>query len=221
MLRSHRGWDPGALALARFLARELDRPLLAVTCSRLLVEANRASTNPRIWSRFTKALPKAERERILERYWRPHRAAVEKAVAAAARRGRVVHVAVHSFAAELDGRVRNADVGLLYDSRRKHEAAFCRRWAASLRRLEPELRVRFNYPYSGRADGLTTWMRRLHPERRYLGIELEINQALVGGPRLQRACASSPRATDGRRSALPRRPAVAADPPRPHAEPEW
>lgn len=193
-LESHRGWDRGALQLARSVARELDCPLLAMTWSRLLVDANRAPTNRRIWSRFTASLPKPERERILERYWQPHRAAVEAAVAAAARRERVLHVAVHSFVAELDGERRNADIGLLYDSRRRREADVCRRWAAILSRLEPGLRMRYNYPYRGQADGLTTWMRRLQPQTRYLGIELEINQALVDGPhwrRLQRQIAAS------------------------------
>jgi predicted N-formylglutamate amidohydrolase len=182
VLASHRGWDPGALQLARRLARELQRPLLAVTTSRLFVEANRAPTNPRIWSRFTKDLPRAERQRILERFWRPHRRQVERAAAAAAARGRVVHVAVHSFTPELDGEVRNADVGFLYDSARKREAALCRQWAAILQRLDPALRLRHNYPYRGDSDGLTTWLRKRHPESRYLGVELEINQALIGGP---------------------------------------
>ncbi len=183
LLASHRGWDPGALALARLLARRLRRPLLATTWSRLFVEANRAPTNPRMWSRFTAALPRDERERILARWWRPHRQAVEDAVAAAAARGhRVVHVAVHSFTPELDGEVRNADVGLLYDSRRRSEAELCRHWAAILRHFVPGLRLRCNYPYRGSTDGLTTWLRRRHPEARYLGVELEINQALVGAP---------------------------------------
>ena len=178
LLESHRGWDPGALPLARLLARELHRPLLAVTWSRLFVEANRSPSNPRIWSRFTRTLPKAERERILERWWWPHRRAVEEAVTAGS--GRVVHVAVHSFTPELDGQVRNADVGFLYDSRRKREADLCHRWAEVLSRLDPELRLRFNYPYRGSTDGLTTWLRRRFPEEGYLGVELEFNQALVG-----------------------------------------
>jgi predicted N-formylglutamate amidohydrolase len=182
VLSSHRGWDPGALPLARLLSRRLRAPLLAVTWSRLFVEANRAPTNPRIWSRFTKDLPKVERDAILEHYWRPHRERVEEAVAELGKRGRrVVHVAVHSFTPRLDGEVRNADIGLLYDSRRSGEGAFCRRWAKCLRALDPELRVRRNYPYRGDADGLTTWLRRRHPDGRYLGVELEINQALVEG----------------------------------------
>lgn len=186
VLASHRGWDPGALQLARLLSRELRRPLLAVTTSRLFVEANRAPTNPRIWSRFTKDLPRDERKQILERWWRPHREAVERAAAVAAARGPVVHVAVHSFTPELDGEVRNAEIGFLYDSKCKREQALCRQWAAILQRLDPSLRLRHNYPYRGDSDGLTTWLRKRHPESRYRGVELEINQALVGGPRWRR-----------------------------------
>jgi len=183
LLESHQGWDRGALTLARLLARSLHRPLWAVTWSRLLVDANRAPTNRRIWSDITRRLPKEERERILTRWWRPHRERVERAIAAAIEGGdSVVHVAVHSFNASLDGEVRNADIGLLYDSRRKREARFCRKWGAVLQALDPTLRVRYNYPYRGADDGLATWMRRRFPERCYLGIEFEINQARVEAP---------------------------------------
>jgi predicted N-formylglutamate amidohydrolase len=198
VLATHRGWDPGALTLARLLSRELRRPLHAITWSRLFVEANRAPTNHRIWSRFTKGLPKPERDRILERWWRPHRESVEKAVAKELARGRrVVHVAVHSFTPKLGGEVRNAEVGFLYDSARKREGKFCRRWAAALGKRNSNLRLKFNYPYSGAADGLTTWLRKRHPGSRYIGIELELNQALVdakGWRRFQEDVAASLRA---------------------------
>src|SRR5437764_832924 len=48
-------------------------------------------------------------------------------------------------------------------------------WRAALQRRTP-LKVRRNYPYAGRNDGLTTAFRRRFPASRYLGIELEINQ---------------------------------------------
>jgi predicted N-formylglutamate amidohydrolase len=193
-LESHRGWDPGALQLARLVARRLRVRLHAVTWSRLFVEANRSPTNRRIWSRFTADLPKEERARILERWWQPHRRAVEAAVEKGQRHGRVVHVAMHSFTSELDGEVRNADIAFLYDSRREREAEFCRRWAAILRSIDSSLRLRFNYPYLGKADGLATALRARHPQSRYLGVELEVNQALVGGRRwrsVQEAIAAS------------------------------
>ena len=183
VLESHRGWDPGALRLARLLARRLERPLLATHWSRLLVEANRSRTNPRLWSRFTRAIPRDERERILARYWRPHRQAVEAAIGRTITRGgRVVHVAVHSFTPVMDGEVRNADVAFLFDSKRVGEARFARRWRALLHQNAPTLRLRHNYPYRGASDGLATWLRRRHSGARYLGFELEVNQALAAGP---------------------------------------
>jgi predicted N-formylglutamate amidohydrolase len=142
-----------------------------------------------------KELSGQERARILERWWWPHRHEVERAVCEATKGGRRgVHVAVHSFTPQLDGVVRNAEVGFLYDSRRSREATFCHRWATVLKALNPDLRVRFNYPYRGSADGLTTWLRRRHPPESYLGIELEFNQSLVGGPgwvRFQKDMAAS------------------------------
>jgi predicted N-formylglutamate amidohydrolase len=187
VLASHRGWDPGALVLARGLARRLRTPLLAVRWSRLLVESNRTPTNRRIWSRYTAGLSPEEKQRVLERYWWPHRRQVEHAVRRAAARGRVLHVAVHSFTPVLGGEVRNADVGLLYDSQRPSEVRACRRWQAALAEIDPSLRVRRNYPYRGAADGLATWLRRRFPDPLYAGFELELSQALLAGGRRARA----------------------------------
>ena len=182
-LASHRGWDPGALALARRLGRRLGAPVLAVTWSRLLVEANRTPGNRRIWSPWTAPLSKQEKIRILERYWWPHRRKVETSVRTAVSGGaRVVHVAMHSFTPVLDGLTRNADVGLLYDPARRAERHACDRWADLLRLQLPELRVRRNYPYRGTADGLCTWLRGRFPPAAYLGIELEVNQARLVNP---------------------------------------
>lgn len=190
-LESHRGWDPGALELARLLSKTLRAPLLATTWSRLLVEGNRSLHNRNLWSTRTRALPRAEREQILERYWRPHRSDVERAVARAASQGsRVVHVAVHSFTPRLRGEVRNADVGLLYDSTRARETALAQRWKASLRDSDPHLRVRYNYPYRGGSDGLATSLRRQHAPGSYLGLELEVNQALLSSTGWRRAGAA-------------------------------
>jgi predicted N-formylglutamate amidohydrolase len=75
--------------------------------------------------------------------------------------------------------VRNADIGLLYDPARRGEAELCRRWQARLRASAPELKVRRNYPYAGKSDGFTTYLRRRFPAKVYVGIELEINQKHV------------------------------------------
>lgn len=191
-LESHRGWDPGAIGLARRLARRLDAPLHAATVTRLLVELNRSETHRSLFSRLTRDLPQETKRRILARHYHPHRRRVERDLRAALRGGgRVMHLSVHTFTPVLDGEVRRADVGLLYDPARAAERALCDAWARELRRAAPELRVRKNHPYRGAADGFTTHLRReLGP--RYLGIELEVSQRFFGkdgSPRDAAVCA--------------------------------
>lgn len=180
VLASHRGYDPGALALARDLARAFDAPLVASTVTRLLVELNRSPGHPQLYSEVTRRLPRSERARIVARYYEPYRREVEQRVAqAAAARRRVIHISAHSFVPVLDGCTRNADIGLLYDPARAAERALCARWSQCLGARASRLRVRRNYPYRGSADGLTTYLRRRYARRGYLGVEIEVNQKYV------------------------------------------
>jgi hypothetical protein len=55
----------------------------------------------------------------------------------------------------------------------------CARWKESIAASAPELRVRRNYPYTGKGDGLTSHLRRRFAQSDYVGIELEINQGIV------------------------------------------
>ncbi len=183
LLTSHRGYDPGALTLARELARSFHAPLIYATVSRLVVDLNRSLGHPRLYSEVTRPLPRRERQAILARHYLPYRRKVERWVEECIAAGQsVLHIASHSFTPVLDGEVRRADVGLLYDPGRAGEKQLCLRWQNALRMRAPGLTVRRNYPYTGRSDGLTAWLRRRFPAERYLGIELEVNQRLVFGP---------------------------------------
>lgn len=186
LLHCHRGYDPGALAMARKLAGVLDAPLFVSTTSRLLIDLNRSIGHPKLYSEATRDAPAAVRREILDRHYLPYRSVVEAYVAAVIARGsRVIHLSSHSFTPVLDGNVRNADIGLLYDPARAGEAELCRRWQARLKAQAPELKVRRNYPYTGKSDGFTAFLRRRFPPDAYIGIELEINQkhVLPGGRR--------------------------------------
>jgi len=201
-LASHRGWDPGALPLARGLASALDAPLHSSPTSRLIVDLNRSAGHPRVFSEVTRALDRPGREALLERLHTPWRAAVEQDVAQAAQvAARVVHLSVHSFTPVLDGQVRKADLSLLYDPARAPERDLAHAWVRELARLLPDLSVRRNDPYRGTSDGLTSWLRRRHPSPPYLGIEIEVNQRLLG--RNGRFPARVPRAlVEGLRTAV-------------------
>ncbi|GIW80196.1 MAG: hypothetical protein KatS3mg105_2003 [Gemmatales bacterium] len=178
-LASHRGWDPGALMLARTFERRLGAPLIFATVSRLLVELNRSPHHRLLFSEFTRSLDPSAKQHILQRFYYPYRQRVQAWIAARIAAGEtVLHISVHSFAPHLDGIIRHADVGLLYDPSRARERDFCNRWYAELAQHLPGLRVRRNYPYLGKSDGLTTSLRKSFADA-YLGIELEVNQALV------------------------------------------
>lgn len=199
VLKSHRGWDPGALDLARAIARATGAPLVATTTTRLFVECNRSIGHPRLFSEFTRGLDAREKVLVLALHYNPHREAVRRTVSAALRGSRpVVHIGVHTFAPVLNGRRRTADIGVLYDPRRAFESGVACALADRLRAIEPALVVKRNYPYRGWTDGLTTTLRHAFPARRYAGIELEVNQALATSrrwPAVRRAIASAVRDT--------------------------
>jgi predicted N-formylglutamate amidohydrolase len=177
LLESHRGYDPGALVLAREFASALDAKLFYSTTSRLLVELNRSPTHPQVFSGITRRLPRSERAALAARYYEPYRKAVENEIATATAAGhRVLHISSHSFTPEFDGLERRTDLGLLYDPGRERETRFCLAWKERLERAAPHLTVRRNYPYRGSLDGFTTALRRRHAPEAYRGIELEVNQ---------------------------------------------
>jgi len=180
LLRTHRAYDPGALRIAREFADALHAPMLVSTVSRLLIDLNRSPSHPRLYSELTRPAGTSIREEIFQRYYLPYRRKVETQVAQAVAAGaRVVHISCHSFTPEFDGKVRDADLGLLYDPARVAEAGLCRRWQTALKVYAGTLRTRMNYPYTGTADGFTVYLRRRFPADNYLGIELEINQKHV------------------------------------------
>ena len=185
VLDTHRGWDAGALTLARELAAAFRAPLFASTTTRLLIDLNRSAGHRQLYSEFTRDLPPATRRTILDRHYRPYREDVQETIARHIADGaRVVHLASHSFTPVFEGHERTVDIGWLYDPLRAGEAGFSRAWRSAFAAREPALRLRLNQPYRGNGDGLTRWLRQRHCEQAYLGIELEVSQRFVlgGGP---------------------------------------
>lgn len=184
LLETHRGWDPGALDLARVFARDLCAPLIYSTTTRLLVELNRSEHHRALFSAITRDLPAPEKQRILERWYHPHRRrVVECAQRGIDEAGAVLHLAMHTFTPVLDGVTRSTDVGLLFDPSRAFERRFCTRWQRLLRGVRPDLTIHRNRPYRGVSDGLGTSLRRRWPASKYAAVELEVNQKFALGPR--------------------------------------
>ena len=180
LLASHRGYDPGALATAQALAHALDAHSLTSTISRLLVELNRSPGRQFRYSPVMRGVPPSVRAEICRAHYTPHWAAAEAFVRDAAAQGRpVLHVSSHTFTPSLDGDVRRTDIGLLYDPSREWERRLCSAWQRALELRLPQWTTRRNYPYRGKADGLTRYLRSRFDDASYCGIELEINQKHV------------------------------------------
>lgn len=182
VLATHRGHDRGAAAVARLVARGFRLPVHLGELTRLVVDLNRSPGHPRLFSRYTRVLPAAEREAILASCYDPWRDAVVARIRRRmAARAPVLHLSVHSFAPVLRGHIRRTDLGILYDPSRPLERAFARRWREALREEAPGFVVRRNHPYRGTDDGFMTALRRSFPAHAYAGLELEISQKHLRG----------------------------------------
>ena len=175
VLKTHRTYDLGALDMYQHLKPLADAAYFSTT-SRLLVELNRSLFSKSLFSEFTKGLSKNQKTEILEKHYMPYRTEVEHKIAEFIKSNQqVLHLSIHSFTPNLNGDERIGDIGLLYDSRKKKEREFCKKLKDKFLQQNPNLKVRFNYPYPGKADGFTTFLRKQFPMN-YLGIEIEINQ---------------------------------------------
>lgn len=176
VLNSHRGYDPGALDLFHRLEDLADFSYFSTT-SRLLVELNRSPEHPRLFSEYTRSLSKMQKQRLMQEHYFPYRDVVEQRISREIGRGeKLLHISVHTFTPILGGKIRNADIGILFDPAKAVEKDFARIWKFNLSKEAPAMKLRFNYPYLGRADGFTTYLRKKNPKN-YLGIELEVNQS--------------------------------------------
>ena len=187
VLKTHRAYDIGALAVFRKLVKFAKPEFYCEgKFSRLFVDLNRTITNKSAFSEYYEQLDKATASKVKAQataYWSEYRAAIEKFVDSALKpktrvaksEPEIVHLGIHSFTPELNGKVRNTDIGILYDPSRPKECELAQVIKAEIKRLHPEMKVRFNYPYKGTSDGLTTTLRKkIGP--RYAGLEIEINQ---------------------------------------------
>ncbi|WP_411823650.1 N-formylglutamate amidohydrolase [Leptospira sp. 'Mane'] len=177
LLRSHRGWDEGALEIAHGIKRELKAPLLEGSHSRLVIDLNRSTNHRKAFSEITRHLPKETKDKIISEIYLPFR---ENARAIVKKQSRTLHLSIHSFVPILDGKKRSCDIGILYDPQRPLEVKVAKQLKLFFQENDSNLVIKMNYPYRGTSDGHTTRLRRTFPPEKYLGIELEFNQAWLG-----------------------------------------
>ncbi|MFV8225868.1 N-formylglutamate amidohydrolase [Christiangramia aquimixticola] len=175
VLYTHEGYDPGAFDTFEFLKHLADYSKYQ-TIGRLLVETNRSIGHKSLFSRFSADLNIKEKKEVLDAYYFQYRDAIENQISEYINAGeKVLHLSIHSFTPQLNGIIRECDIGILYDPGRSLEKEFSKKLKRSLIKELPGLRLRYNYPYLGKADGFTTYLRNKFKSN-YAGIEIEINQ---------------------------------------------
>lgn len=176
VLNSHRGYDLGAMGLYDLINSNYIAYKQCATVSRLVVDINRSLHRRTLFSEYTKSLPKSGKQQILENYYYAFRRPFAKKIEGFWRKNKtVLHLSVHSFTPELNGKIRQTDFGILYNPEREEEKNFAVLWKKQLNERLPHCRVRFNYPFRGKPDGHVRYFRD-REENKYLGIEFEMNQ---------------------------------------------
>jgi predicted N-formylglutamate amidohydrolase len=178
VLASHRGWDPGAWEVAHHLASSLSVVPHKNLITRLLIEVNRSVGNTEVFSTFTDCLSSIEKKALMELIYLPYRSKIEREISEV--QDSVVHLSIHSFVPEWKGAVRPVEIGLLFDPARREETSFCDELKYLLEKHLRKFRIVYNEPYKGVDDGLTTYLRTRFSDSKYRGIEIELNQGLVG-----------------------------------------
>lgn len=174
-LQTHRAYDLGALDVFEYL-KDLAQFSISSKTSRLLIELNRSLHHNNLFSEFTKSLKSEHQKEIIETHYLPYRNRVESEISKLIANDEfVLHLSIHSFTPILNSVERQCDIGLLYDSERHLEKEFSKALKLQLKIENSDLNVRYNYPYLGKADGFTSYLRKQFPKH-YIGIEIEINQ---------------------------------------------
>ncbi len=184
-LMRHIGWDIGAAAVTRRLAKRLGATALFNHVSRLVIDVNR---RPRTMTSIPAisdgcVIPKNQHldpatvDRRIRDYFLPYHKALARRIAAFRRQGRIpVIVAIHSFTPHLDGEDRPWHVGVLWRGDQRLAAPV-------LAALQDQagIVVGDNQPYSGQREfGFTV---TFHAQRTRLPhIMFEIRQDEIAEP---------------------------------------
>lgn len=179
-LERHIGYDIGAAAMTRRLAKRFGAPAVLTTFSRLLIDPNRGADDPTLVMRLSDGaivpgnarVDAAEIASRRERFWQPYRDAVASTIEMMGAAGPLpAVVAVHSFTPHWKGVPRPWHFGILWDSDPRFAHPFIAGLAAA------GFVVGDNEPYDGALEGDT--LDSEVTRRGLAGLLIEARQDLV------------------------------------------
>ncbi|WP_208990669.1 N-formylglutamate amidohydrolase [Pseudovibrio sp. Tun.PSC04-5.I4] len=179
---SHAAWDPGALAVALLLSKQLDAPLVAQRISRLVYDCNRPPEAPSAMPEKSEiydvpgnvCLSDEQRLTRTEQYYRPFQRAVRKALdGKLAASQSPIMVTVHSFTPVYNGKQRDVELGILHDDDTRFADALL-----AVLEGNTDFNVQRNEPY-GPEDGVTHTLVCQAQSRGILNVMIELRNDLI------------------------------------------
>ncbi len=152
-LSRHIAYDIGVGPLGRELSERLQAPAILTCFSRLVIDPNRGEDDPTLVMRLSDgtvvagnvSVDEAERERRLERFYRPYHAAIERWIDRMLQTGIApALLSIHSYTPDWKGTRRPWHAGILWDRDPRFAVALLDRL-----REEHGLRIGDNEPYLG------------------------------------------------------------------------
>ena len=189
---SHIAWDPGALAVAQLMSRQLDATLIYQRFSRLVYDCNRPPESPAAIRDVSEIfripgnenLSDAERSLRATSLYHPFQGRIRDEIARRREAGlRTVLVTVHSFTRVYFGQERAVEIGILHDTDARLADAMLEAAAdTKIYRLER------NEPY-GPADGVTHTLELHALPAGLLNVMIEVRNDLIADEAGQSAAA--------------------------------
>ncbi|MFC2967756.1 N-formylglutamate amidohydrolase [Acidimangrovimonas pyrenivorans] len=189
---AHIAWDPGALGLARGLARRLDALLVHAPVSRLVFDCNRPPNASGAITPQSEMYPVpgnaglAPEGRLsrVEAVYLPFQNGLHSEIARRLTRGPApVIVTVHSFTPSWFGTPRDVELGIIHDEDPRYATA-----VLAEARARTRLKTELNAPYSA-ADGVTHTLRLQAQPYGLANVMLEIRNDLIADAEAEEAMA--------------------------------
>ena len=185
--RSHVAWDPGAMAVAKAMAQDLDAVLVASKVSRLVYDCNRppeaADAMPIRSEAFdvpgNVGLTQSDKDARVAQFYTPFKDTLANEIA---QRSGPVIVTIHSFTPVYNGQARDVEIGVLHDSDS--------RLADAILGVADTFDVRRNAPY-GPEDGVTHTLKEHAIKHGHLNVMIEVRNDLIADAKSQSAMAAT------------------------------
>ncbi|GAA6150214.1 N-formylglutamate amidohydrolase [Pseudooceanicola nitratireducens] len=182
--RAHIAWDPGALGVARTMARELQGVLVSGRVSRLIYDCNRPPEAPSAFPDRSEIfdipgnanLGADEKLRRVQQVYEPFREGLSEVLNSFEE---AVIITVHSFTPVYHGKQRACEIGILHDADTRLADQLLEGWPD-----DAPLRATRNDPY-GPEDGVTHTLKEHGISRGWRNVMLEIRNDLIGTSHLQ------------------------------------